>query len=98
MDDDELQTQLDDAGDVPDDELRAALERDVHDSAQALRDRELDDGAALSENTVGRWAVYDNSELRFWPGLDTHADRDAAQRELDELRPTTGHDLVLVEV
>ncbi len=73
-------------------------QRDVENTLQGLVDRELEDGAPVSDNTVGCWAVYDNSELRFWPGLDVHDDRAAAQRELDELRPTTGHDLVVVEV
>lgn len=64
----------------------------------ALRDRELEHGEPVSENVVGRWAVYDNHELRFVAGGGVHADPDDAERELDELRPTTGHDLVVVEV
>lgn len=85
-----------------DPKLRAWLqdgEQRARDAAQALlRDRELEDGAKVSDRTSGCWAVYDNSELRFWPGLPVHRSREQAQRDLDELRPTTGHDLVVVEV
>lgn len=85
-----------------DPDLRAWLEGSTRDDELAaralLRDRELDDGDQVSANTVGSWAVYDNQLLRFVEGGRVHADRGAAQRELDELRPTTGHDLVVVEV
>lgn len=96
-------TAADDLGREQDDpELRAWLERDVHDTALAaqelLRDRELEDGAKVSASTVGSWAVYDNHELRFWPGLKVRDTREQAQADLDEVKPTTGHDLVVVEV
>lgn len=89
------QEQLEQLGDV------APVELDTQGHA-ALRARELRDGDAISEASgkgrASAWAVYDNHELRFVPAGGVHDTREQAQRELDDLRPTTGHDLVVVKV
>lgn len=102
MDENSDQLELDEAAEAQREreaEAAAAVKAvtDSRDAAE-LRGRELADGDPVSDNVVGQWAVYDNSLLQFWPGLPTFTERADAQRELDSVRPTTGHDLVVVEV
>lgn len=93
------------------DEQQHELEADVQASAQALLDdeqheleqpqlseqpRETPAAAELLPAEFRHFAVYDNDHLRFVTEVrDSEAE---AQHDLDQLRPTTGHDLVVVPV
>lgn len=53
---------------------------------------------SVSENTAGKFAVYDNNELRFCSGSGVHDTEAEARRERDDLAAETGHELAVIEV